>query len=107
MLVSATCLTTYLTSVTFTEIIKKLFYNMHDSSTDMYTWNVCFMTLFIVSIITQLKCFSLRSNFYGLQKFYADSLSKIMKEKPILPGSMKIGSLVFLTKKFSSLKLTN
>ena len=103
LFICATFLTTYLTSVTFTEIMKKIFYDIHETSTDMYTWNACVMALFMVTIITQLKCFTVRRNFHELQTFYANCLARIMMEKPELCGSIKNGELIlkgFFTKNY-------
>ena len=94
LFICATYLTTYLTSFTFTEIMKKIFYDIHETSTDMYTWNACVMALFMVTIITQLKCFTVRRNFHELQTFYANCLARIMMEKPELCGSIKNGELI-------------
>ena len=73
------------------DIIKKIFYDIHETSTDMYTFNGAIMAVFIVSIITQLKCFTLRRNLYELQKFYANCLGGIIMEKPTLSGYIKNG----------------
>ena len=94
LFISATWFTTYLTSITFTEIVKKLFYDIHETPTDMYAWNACMIVLFVVTMVTQLKCFKMRMNFHELQKFYANCLARIMKEKPTLSQNIKNGLLV-------------